>query len=187
MMVIPDPPRVPSAGSDVAFDPSEPQFLAVGRVVRPHGVHGEVCAEVHTAYPERFKVYKTLYLGPFYAPYRLKGHRFHQDLVLLTLEGVNDRDQAAALRDQWVWISVDEAIPLEEGEFYLYQALGFRVVTDAGEDLGRVTEIMETGANDVLVVRGAREVLLPLIPGVLVKADIQAGQITVHLPDGLLE
>jgi len=183
-----DPFRVSPAGSDEALDPPEPQFLAVGRVLRPHGVRGEVCAEVHTAYPERFYVYKTLYLGPSYTPYPLKSCRFHQDMVLLTLKGINDRDQAEALRNQWAWISRSEAIPLKEGEFYLYQAIGFRVVTDDGKDLGRVTEIIETGANDVLVVKGTHgQVLLPLIPDVLVEADIPAGQITVHLLDGLLE
>jgi 16S rRNA processing protein RimM len=176
-----------SPGSDVAFHPSEPQFLAVGRVLRPHGLRGELRVEIHTDYPERFALYRQLYLGSAYVPYRLEGHRFHQGVVLLTLEGIDDRNKATALQGQWVWIAMDDAVPLEEGEYYLHQVLDLRVITVDGEELGWVAEIIETGANDVYVVHGARgEILLPAIPEVIVKVDVQAGKMTVRLLDGLV-
>lgn len=179
--LLPDSP----AGSDEENASPEPQFLAVGRVVRPHGVRGELCVEIHTAYPERFGVYRQIFVGEAHTPFKIKAHRFHKGFVILALTGVDNRTQAESLRDQWLWISRDDAIPLEEGEYYLYQVLGMQVITDQGEMLGRITEIIETGANDVYVVRGADEILLPAIPDVIQQVDIAARRMIVHLIDGL--
>ena len=182
-----DPSSALFQGSDAASDPSGPQFLVVGRVTRPHGVRGELRVEIHTDYPERFAVHDTLYLGPSLVPYKLKSHRFHHDVVLLTLEGIVDRAQAEPLRNQWMWIPIEDAVPLEEGEFYAYQAIGLRVVTDEGVELGHIVEIIETGANDVYLVQGVQgEVLLPDIPDVIVGVDIPAAEMTVHLLEGLI-
>ena len=99
----------------------------------------------------------------------------------------NDRNQAEMLRDQWVWISIADAAPLEEGEVYLHQMLHLRVVSAEGEPLGQVTEIIETGANYVYVVRGARgEILVPDTPEVVLDVDAEARQMTVRLIDGLV-
>jgi len=180
-------PSLPQ-GSDAAFDSSEPQFLVVGRILRPHGVRGELRVEVHTAYPERFALYRTLYIGPTLVPYRIKKHRFHKNLVLLTLDGIDDRTQAEALRGQWLQIALEDAIPLQKGEYYTYQVIGMQVTTDDGQELGHVIEMMETGANDVYIVQGPRgEILLPDIPTVILKVDVPGRQMTVHLLDGLVE
>jgi 16S rRNA processing protein RimM len=174
-------------GSGEAPAPSEPAFLAVGRVLRPHALNGELRVEIHTDYPERFAHHKQLYLGPEHAPYVLQGHRFHQKTVLLKFEGVDDRTQAETLRGQWVWLPIEEAVPLEEGECYLHQLLHMRVVTEDGEELGEVVDLIETGANAVFVIHGTRgEILVPDIKEVVVDVDVGARQITVRLLDGLI-
>lgn len=176
----------PPQGSGEAHSPPEPAFLAVGRVLRPHGLHGEVRVEIHTDYPERFALHKLLYLGPAYVPYALQSYRFHRGAVLLKLEGIDDRAVAETLRGQWVWIPIEEAVPLEEGECYQYQMYDLRVWTVDGEDLGRITEIIETGSHDVYVVQGERgEVLLPDTDEVVVEVDVQAGRMLVRLIEGL--
>ena len=173
-------------GSDEVSSPSEPAFLVVGRVRRPHGLRGEIRVEIQTDYPERFAVYKTLYLGPEYTPFALQGHRFHQGTVLLKLDGVDDRNAAETFRDQWVWIAVEDAVPLKEGEVYLHQMLHLDVVTRDGEALGHVTQIIETGANLVYVVRGKQgEILIPDTDEVILAVDLGAGQMTVQLIEGL--
>jgi 16S rRNA processing protein RimM len=84
-------------------------------------------------------------------------------------------------------IPLEDAVPLEDDEFYLYQAIGLDVYTDEGDHLGHVVDILETGANDVYVVQGQRgEVLLPAIDDCVLDVDIAAGKMTVHLLDGLL-
>ena len=167
---------------------SGPRFLAVGRILRPHGLRGEVRVEIHTDYPERFALYDRVYLAPAQVdagpsallsaapnttPYALEGHRFHGGLVLLKLAGVDDRTQAEALRDLWVWIAPDQAAPLDEGEVYLHDMLELRVVTDEGEDLGRIQQIIDTCANPVYVVRGLQgEILLPDTDEVIPYVDL---------------
>ncbi len=183
-----NPAPVFPQGSDAVLNRSEPQFLVVGRVLRPHGVRGELRVEIHTDYPERFAEYGHVYIGEPLTRYKIKKHRFHHDLVLLTVAGIDNRNQAESLRGQWVWIHRENAIPLQEGEYYTYQVLGLHVITDAGVELGQVAEIIETGANDVYVVQGRTgQVLLPAIPEVVVQVDIPAQKMIVHLLEGLIE
>jgi 16S rRNA processing protein RimM len=101
---------------------------------------------------------------------------------------VTTRTQAEQLRGQLVQIPIEEAIPLPEGSYYHYQLLGLQVATAAGEILGVVTEILETGANDVYVVqnRDQAEILLPAIPDVVKAIDLEKGQMIVELLDGLI-
>ena len=154
--------------------------------MRPHGVRGEIRVQIHTDYPERFAVYRTLHFGPEYRPYTLASHRFHQGKVLLKLKGVDDRDAAQALCNQWVCIAAQDAVPLKEGEYYLHQMRDLRVITDDGEDLGRVVEIIETGANPVYIVRGKQgEMLLPDTDEVILDISLEDETMTVHLIEGL--
>lgn len=176
----------PASGSDAIASPSEPDFLAVGRVLRPHGVRGEVRVEIHTDFPERFALYKTLYLGPTHIPYALESHRFHQGRVLLKFRGIDDRNMAEGLRTQWVSIAAQDAAPLKQGEMYLHQMLHLQVVTAEGEALGQVSEIIETGANPVYVVRGqAGDILIPDTEEVILHVDLETRTVTVRLIEGL--
>jgi len=179
-------------GSGEAAAPSEPVFLAVGRVLGAHALRGELSVAIQTDYPERFATRRQLYLGfadrapATYVPYHLQGHRFHRGGVLLKFEGIDDRTRAESFRGQWVWVPISEAVELKEGEVYVHQMMGLRVVTVDGEELGRIAEILETGANLVYVVRGADgEILLPDTGEVVVRVDLEAQQVTVRLLEGL--
>lgn len=181
--------REPASGSGgEQTGSSEPEFLIVGQIVRPHGVRGEVGMKLLTAYPERLPAIETLYLGEAYQPYQVSRMRRHSEGMLIQFRGVNDRNDADVLRGLMVHIHIDNAVPLEDGEYYLFQIEGIRVVTDAGDELGRLTGLLETGANDVYVVTTpeGREVLLPAIPDVIRNVDVSAQIMTVHLIDGLI-
>ena len=168
----------------------ELRYLAVGRVVKAHGVHGELSVTVLTDFPERFDTIEWIYLGDEFEAeaYRLKKFRWHKKNILLTLEGVDDRDQAGQLRGLFVQIPIDEVVPLPEGDYYMYELIGLQIVTANGQTLGRVVNILETGANDVYVVETSdeKEILLPAISDVVKKIDKEAGTITVELIDGLI-
>jgi len=106
--------------------------------------------------------------------------------MLLKLVGCDTRDAAQGLRGMLVQIRTTDAAPLGEGEYYTYQVEGLIVETDVGEVLGKVVDVIETGANDVYVVRGPRgEVLLPAIHEVVLEIDLTAGRMRVHLLPGL--
>ncbi|MBL1128352.1 MAG: 16S rRNA processing protein RimM [Chloroflexi bacterium] len=167
---------------------AEPSFLTIGQVSKPHGVHGEVRVILHTDVPERFTWLKEVYVGQNSSRLvAVEGARLHQNMVLLKLAGYDDREAAETLRGAWLQVPEAEAIPLAEGEYFLYQIEGLTVVTDTGELLGTLLEVIETGANNVFRVVGPRgEVLLPDTREVILDIDFDNGRVTVHLLPGLL-
>lgn len=168
---------------------SDIRYLAIGQVIRAHGIRGEISVKVLTDFPERFDTIEWVYLGnEFQAEaYRLESYRWHKQHVLLKLEGVVSRTEAEHLANQFVQVPIEEAVQLPEGEYYLYQLLGLEVVTTTGERLGQITAILETGANDVFVVKQEdQEILLPDIPDVVKKIDLAQGQVIVELIEGLI-
>ena len=168
----------------------ELRYLAIGRVVRAHGIRGEISVAVLTDFPERFEVTEWVYLGDEFeaTAYRLEKYRWHKKNILLTLAGVINRTQAEQLQGQFVQVPLEEAVPLPDGSYYLYQLIGLQVATSSGKILGVITNILETGANDVYVVEGddSQEILLPAIPDVVKSVNIKKGQIIVELIDGLI-
>ncbi len=164
-------------------------YLAIGRVVRAHGLRGELSVTVLTGFPERFETTEWVYLGNSVdpAPYRLESFRWHQTHILLTLAGVNNRTEAEKFKGQLVQVPIEEAVVLPAGTYYLHQLIGLKVVTTTGQPLGVVVEILETGANDVYVVENqGRQLLLPAIADVVKAVDLDQAQITVELIDGLV-
>src|SRR5688572_296715 len=138
--------RRPEQQEQTTTGSSEPEFLLVGRVARPHGVRGEVGMLLMTEHPEHLLTLKKLYVGSEYKPYKVERMRRHHNGMIIHFAGFTNRDHAEALRDQMIYISIKDAIPLEDGEYYLYQIEKMRVVSDEGEELGRVTGLIETGA-----------------------------------------
>ncbi len=175
--------------------PSGPQFLILARILRPHGVRGDLSIQIVTDFPERLNDLDVVYLGlnPAYSdnlsPYTVTWARHaKKDQWLLHLKSVDDRDAADLLRNQYICVSLADAVPLEADEVYLFQVIGLNVQTTEGAALGRVTDVIETGANDVYVVRGEAygEILLPAIDSVIRTIDPDAGVMIVDVPAGLL-
>lgn len=171
---------------------AQPQYLLIGEVLRPHGVRGELRIRILTDYPERISELEAIYLGTGVdAPvtrYSVQHMRMNGDYGLLKLRGIDDRNAAERLRQLLVMVDLDNAVPLEEGEFYLYQLIGLQVQTEAGEALGEIVEVLETGANDVYIVESPRygEILIPATDETIVETNIETGVVTVRLPEGLL-
>lgn len=167
----------------------ELRYLAVGKVIRAHGVRGEISVAVLTEFPDRFATTEQVYLGDEFEaePYQLKSYRWHKDNLLMTLDGITDRTQAEQLRGQFVQVPLEEAVPLPEGVYYHYQLVGLAVVTTVGDVLGVIVDVLETGANDVYVVdNGQQEILLPAIPDVVHSVDLEQEQMVVKVLDGLI-
>lgn len=164
------------------------EFLAIGRILRPHGVRGELLLETLTEFPAHLAEVDTVYIGAEAepAPHPLRRARLHQKELLLQLGDCADRDAADAYRGQTVFIRQEQAAPLPPGRYYHHQIIGLAVVSDTGEALGNVAEILETGSADVYVVRGeSGELLLPAIKDVILSIDLDAKRLTVHVLEGL--
>jgi 16S rRNA processing protein RimM len=143
--------------------------------------------EIMTDFPDRFALLRKVYLGPRAVPFALEGFRLHKGSALLKLEGCHDRATVEKLRGQLVQIPIEEAMPLEQDEYYEHQIVGLAVWTAEGERLGTVDEIISTGSNDVYVVRGEeRDILIPAIEDVVLEINLAKGRLMVELMEGLV-
>ena len=169
-------------------DHTEPRFLVIGQIAKPHGIRGDVRVTPHTDLPERFTWLDEIYLGETNPkPVSVEYVRIHKRLVLLKLAGYDDRNAAGLLRGKLLQIREDQAIPLNDDEYFLFQLEGLAVISEDGTFLGKLIQVIETGANNVFVVRGPQgEVLLPDIADVVRDIDFENGHITVQLLPGLL-
>ncbi len=169
-------------------DHTESRFLVIGQVAKPHGVRGDVRVVLHTDLPERYTWLEEIYIGEQDPrPVPVEYVRFHKNWVLLKLEGYDDRDAVESLRGQLLQVREDQAIPLEEGEYFLFQLIGLSVISEDGDLLGELVQVIETGANNVFVVHGPQgEILIPDIVEVVRDIDFDKRQISVNLLPGLL-
>ncbi|HUY99277.1 MAG TPA: ribosome maturation factor RimM [Thermomicrobiaceae bacterium] len=163
---------------------TRPEFarLSIGVIVAPQGVDGAVRMNVWTQFPDRIPKLAQVYLGEDPQPRRLRSARLQRGLAILSLDGVDTRDAAEGLRGTVVRIDTEQAAPLAEDEYYHFQLIGLDVVDEAGNRLGTLAEIVETGANDVYVVRAedGTESLFPALKEVVRSVDLAAGRMVVR-------
>ncbi len=165
---------------------SAPAFLEIAQIQTTFGVDGEVRARILTDFPRRFARLKKVFLGDACRPYVVEHAKVRGDEVFLKLGGVSTPEEAAKLRLQMVQVPTVEAMPLPKGAFYHYQVIGLTVVTLDGQALGKVSEILPTGSNDVYIVQGDKsELLVPAIADVVRQVDLEAGRMVVALLEGM--
>jgi len=166
----------------------EPLYLSVGFLRRPHGLQGEIIMDLHTDFPERMQAGRKLFVGDDHKPMTLEGVRVHAKGLLVKFKDVETTEAAGVFRNQWVFIKAKDAPPLPDGKIYQYKLIGFKVVDENDNPLGILAEILETGANDVYIVKddSGKELLLPAIPSVILDLDAGRRLIRVHVLDGLI-
>ena len=156
------------------------KHVALGYISAVHGIKGWVKVHSWTRPMEALLEYQPWLLGEEKSPVKIiDGRKQGKGLVAL-LPGFDDRDQAITLVGQQLFVRRDQLPPTAEGEYYWSDLEGLEVHTTFGEVLGRVEKLMETGANDVLIIRGEREHLVPFVQGQYVKrVDLEDGKIEV--------
>jgi 16S rRNA processing protein RimM len=166
-----------------------PEYLAVGRVVRPHGVRGALMVESGSDLFPSIHPGTTVLLGDTHISAVVSENRPYRSGYLLFLEGFETRNQAESLRGKEIYLRFEETEPLPDGVYYQWQILGLEARTETGEVLGVVDQILETGANDVYLLRHPSdgEILLPAIPDVIREVDLDRGRIIVRLLPGLID
>lgn len=166
-------------------------LVAIARVARPHGLRGEVAADILTDFPERFEdLGKVVVLADDQsrAELTIKAFKFQKGRVFLKFAGLDTVESVEPLRNAEICVPEDEAVELEAGEFYDWELEGCRVVTTDGTELGTVRELMRTGGTEILVVQGTeKDYLVPFAEAICTEVDIENELITIDPPDGLLE
>lgn len=162
----------------------EPVYIALGFLRRAHGVQGEIVMDVLTDFPERVKAGRKVYVGDERQLYWIASARSTVRHMLIRLRGIDTPEDAVAVRNKYVYIRPEEMPALPEGTYYHHQIIGMAVIDEAGAPVGELTEVLQTGANDVYMVRDAAgaEILLPAIEDVIINIDLAAGQMTVRPP-----
>lgn len=174
------------------IDRVQPKYLVIGEILRPHGVQGELRTRVVSDFPESLLALQKILIGDSAddlnpREHRLTKVRFNKEFALLTLDGCHNRNDADLLRSKIVMIDIADAIPLEKGEYYLFQLIGLKVYSDA-QEIGVIRDVLQTGANDVYIVASEEfgEVLIPAHEETIVNIDFDAAIVKMNLPEGLL-
>ena len=155
------------------------EYLMIGEITKPQGVRGEVKVRPCTCDAGRFEGLETVYVerDGGYAPMRIHVNRLSDDAVYMNVEGVSDRDAAEKLRGTALYIDRAHAVELDEDTNFLTDLYGLHGVVDDGRDLGKLTDVMQPGGNDVYVFKGPLgEVLVPALKSVVLAVDLKKGE-----------
>lgn len=166
-------------------------ILRVGVISSTHGVRGEVKVFPTTDDAERFKKLKTVILdtGHDQMTLNIEGVKFFKNMVILKFKEFNDINEVEKYKGKDLLIHREQAVKLGPDENFIVDLIGLKIVTDEGADFGVLKDVLQTGANDVYVIDGndGKEYLFPAIKQCILKVDLDAGVITVHILDGLLD
>lgn len=167
------------------------EFLRVGVISSTHGIRGEVKVYPTTDDVQRFQALKQVVLdtGKEQIQLEVEGVKFFKQFAILKFKGMDRIEEIEPYLGKDLLVAREDAVPLEEGEYFIADLIGLRVVSEQGEELGRLTDVLQTGANDVYIVerKDAKELLIPAIRECILKVDFIEGEMMVHLLDGLLE
>lgn len=167
-------------------------YLRVGTYVNTHGVRGEIKVYPHTDDVTRFSDLKSIMIetkDKKYLTYEVAGAKYHKNMAILKLKGIDNINDIEKYKGSDLYITRDQAVPLEEGEYFICDIIGADVITDDGVNLGVIKDVLQTGANDVYIVKrkDEKDLLLPVIPDCVLDVDVENSCVKVHLLPGLTD
>jgi len=159
-------------------------MIVIGKIGAPQGVRGEVRIIPLTEFPERFKNLKVAVLDDG-TSLPVESVRYHQQFVLLKFTGLNNRTAVEHLRNKLIKIEREDLMPLPEGHYHIFDMIGLTVYNEQQECLGKISDILQTGSNDVYVVeqRDKQPLLIPGLKTVVMEIDIPGGKMVVKLQE----
>lgn len=164
------------------------QYLEAGKIVTTHGIKGEVKIMPYTDYPELLCEFDRLFLGKNHEEINVERSRVFKNMVIAKLEGYDTPEVAEKLRNKILYMHRDD-LELDEDTYFIQDLIGIEVSdADSGFVYGKITDVMQTGANDVYVIQGKdREYLVPAIPEVVITTNIDENTMTIRPLEGLFE
>lgn len=166
-------------------------LLQVGVITTTHGVRGEVKVFPTTDDPARFKKLKNVILdtGKEKIDLEIAGVKFFKNMVILKFKGIDNINDVEKYRQKSLFVTRENAVKLKKDEYFIADLIGLSVFSEEGEELGVIDDVLQTGANDVYVIRApkAEDILLPAIKDCVKEVDLESGKMTVHLLPGLRE
>lgn len=158
------------------------KYIEAGRITNTHGVAGEVRIEVWLDSPQFMKKFKRIFVNG--CELKIVSARIHKESLIAKIDGINDINAAMPFKGKTVFIDRDDAA-LPKGSYFIQDIIGAKVVDESGNEIGILKEVMESPAQNIYVVRGKAEHLIPAVPEFILCTDAEAGIITVHLIEGM--
>lgn len=167
-------------------------MFRIGIYSNTHGIRGEIKVLPTTEDISRFDYLKKLVMDcgkEGMKEFEVEGVKYFKNTVILKLTGIDNINDIEKYKGAELYVTRENAIPLDEDEFYIADILGAVVVSDEGSELGKLIDVMQTGANDVYVVKlkNGKEGLFPAIPDCIKDVDVENKKLTVHVMPGLLD
>jgi 16S rRNA processing protein RimM len=167
------------------------KLVSIGRVIKAYGVRGEMKVEPLSDFSERYEnlhSVKIEFPDGVIQSFNVDSARFREGVVVLKLQGIDDRESAAALHGAYVSIGIDEIVPLDENRFYLFQLEGLNVVTVDGSKIGTVLRVEQYPAHDVMVVKtDTKTIMIPAVKEFIVNIDLHKKQMVITMLEGFPE
>ncbi len=166
--------------------PSEPEYIAIGRILSPWGDAGRLKIDIATDFPERFALSSSVFVNR--QPAIIDGLQWHKGKAIIKLDIINDLSESSKLQGQLLEIHRSQLQALPEGRYYHFQLIGLEVWTTGGELLGEITDILTAAGNDTYIVGGPEgDILIPAAEDVIKSVDIKKGKLVIEPIKGLLE
>lgn len=166
-------------------------LLKVGIISNTHGIRGEIKVFPTTDDPKRYLDLEEVILdtGKEKMKMEIEKVRFYKNMVILKFRGIDDINEVLPYRQKSLYVTREQAVPLKEDEYFIADLIGLAAVSDEGEDLGEVSDVIQSAANDIYVIKkkGMPELLVPAIKDCIKKVDVKAGSMEIHLLPGLRE
>ena len=166
-------------------------LLQVGVITTTHGIRGEVKVFPTTDDPKRFLDLKNVILddGKTTLDLEIQNVKFFKNLVILKFKGIDNINDIEKYKKAGLYVTREDAVELEEDEYFIADLIGMDVISDEGEQLGTISDVLQTGANDVYVIssKGQKDLLLPAIHECILDVNVDEKRMTVHVMEGLLD
>jgi len=158
--------------------------VVIGKISAPHGVRGEVRIVPLTDFPERFENLKTVFLEDD-SKMELESVKFSNKFIIAKFKNINSRNDIEIFNGKLLMLNRSDIPSLPEGEYYNFDIIGLEVIDDKGSKLGKITEVLKTGSNDVYVVEGKKQLLVPALKKVVKEINLTDGFMKVELLEEL--
>ena len=163
------------------------EYLEAGKIVNTHGIRGEVKIMPYTDTPELLCGFERLFIGKNYDEIEIEKSRVFKNMVIAKLKGVETPEEAEKLRNKILFMHRDD-LELDEDTYFIQDLIGVEVKdADTGVVYGKISDVLQTGANDVYVIKGDREYLVPAIPDVVISTDIDEEIMLIRPLEGLFD
>jgi 16S rRNA processing protein RimM len=169
------------------------QYFEIGKIVNVHGVRGEIKVLPLTDDPKRFNKLKSAFISSQISEnmqtYNIEGVKFLKNFVIIKIKGIENPDEANKLRDKFIIINREDAVKLPKDSFFVCDLINCEVYDENGNKLGVLIDVLQTGSNDVYVVRdeNKKEILIPALKSVVKEVSVEDRKIFVELPKGLID